>query len=411
MLDAPPALARTEPGGGPTAARAAARPDGGDGRDVRIDVLRALCIVSMTAGHLAAGTIVDRASHPLVWVDGAAGFVACSGLVLGRVQRKVDARFGSIEAHRRLLRRAAMIWSIHVALCVVALTAREVAGTPAFFPTVAALGGPVRALSGIATLQVQPDYLNVLPLYVLLLLAANGAVFLLRNRLGALCLALSVAAWGWTQVGTHLDGAPQLWQSDTTFRVGAWQLLFVGGLVAGWHWNAVRSWCEDRRRTLVPAALGLTVALALLGQAVRAGWSPSWFEPAFEKYRLRPGVVVYALLAAIACYWVAGRLPHGPIWRGLARLGSRSLDCFVVLSAAQLLVFCFRPAARSTLESALEVAVVLLLDAALVGWRRRAKGRRAVPPAASDPSAAADHAPYVVPAPLPTPLPALASSR
>src|SRR4051812_42249003 len=62
-------------------------PDVG-GRNRAIDMLRGLCIVSMTTAHLAAGSWPWQVFHVAVLVDGAVGFVLLSGIVLGITQHR-----------------------------------------------------------------------------------------------------------------------------------------------------------------------------------------------------------------------------------------------------------------------------------------------------------------------------------
>ena len=68
---------------------------GSGGRDRAIDLLRGLCIVSMTTAHLAAGSWPWRVFHIGTFIDGAVGFVFLSGLVLGITQS------GTIERAER----------------------------------------------------------------------------------------------------------------------------------------------------------------------------------------------------------------------------------------------------------------------------------------------------------------------
>lgn len=59
----------------------------------------------MIASHLAAGSFLDKVSHPSVWVDGASGFVLFSGILIGIVQRSTRRRHGTAAGVRKLGKR------------------------------------------------------------------------------------------------------------------------------------------------------------------------------------------------------------------------------------------------------------------------------------------------------------------
>ena len=121
--------------GGSTAVDPATRVH--SGRDRRLDVIRGFCIVSMTIGHLVPSSGLDIWTHPFVWVDGATGFVVCSGIVLGVTQS------GGGRGTRPLLRRAAELHAIHVVLVVAAVAIRSGIGRPSLAPELNTVGGGV----------------------------------------------------------------------------------------------------------------------------------------------------------------------------------------------------------------------------------------------------------------------------
>lgn len=278
------------------------------GRDPRIDVLRGTFIVSMTAGHLAGGSAVDTWTHPLRWVDGAAGFVLLSGFVLGMAQRRAWLTHGAAAAHRRLARRAAFLYLVAVASIAAGLLFRVATGRPDFFPSVAALGGWSAALPGVATLRVQPDFLDVLPLYAVLLVAAQPLVALLRRGRSGPVVAGSLALYVASQFDPTVVPPPDIWSPGLVWSWGAWQLLFVGGLVAGWHWRErLQPWTEQHGRAMAVPAWFLLAGLVALA------WTAT--DPrvlrAFEKYTLGPGVPVYLLTFLLAVWPVLGRVEIG----------------------------------------------------------------------------------------------------
>jgi hypothetical protein len=87
-----PKIAHQPPGSSRIGRVAAPSGVAGGGRDRAIDVLRGLCIVSMTTAHLAAGSRPWQVFHLGTFVDGAVGFGFLSGLVLGMTQRRTIDR-------------------------------------------------------------------------------------------------------------------------------------------------------------------------------------------------------------------------------------------------------------------------------------------------------------------------------
>ncbi|GAC1376322.1 MAG: hypothetical protein NVSMB4_05030 [Acidimicrobiales bacterium] len=373
----------SERGGADARPAAAASP--AQRRNPTLDAMRGIFILSMTAGHLASGTDVDRWAHPLVWVDGAAGFVLFSGLVLGMQQRRMVERTGPVSGRRWLVRRAWFIFVVHVLLTMAALTLRTVTGRPAFLPPMDRFGGPLGSFVGVITLRVQPDFCNVLPLYVVLLLVSVGIVELLRRGHNIACVGLSVSLYVAAQVDPHIVFMADLSVGANTWSWGAWQVLFVAGMVTGWHWERVSRTLRAFRRSLLVVAGVVTAALVVIGNLVASrswpfGGGTSWADLLFAKYELRPGVPVYLAAATVVTYVGLRRLANCRGGRSvtsvLSRIGSRSLDCFIMLSLVQLCVFTVLPADRpDSLDLAL-VAVSALGYWVLATVRLRGRGLR-----------------------------------
>lgn len=112
---------------------------------------------------------------------------------------------------------------------------------------------PVSALVGLATLGLQPPYMNILPLYVVLLAMTPGFV-----ALAAWSGRVALLASGGLYVGAQLLSL-KLWSfpgADTWFfNPLAWQFLFVIGLVIGGHVHT--HGLPQPRRWLVAVGLAL----------------------------------------------------------------------------------------------------------------------------------------------------------
>ena len=85
----------------------------------------------------------------------------------------------------------------------------------------------------------------MLVLYTLLVLAAAPALWLLARGRTVWLLAGSAALWALAQIS--LDLVPRAWPIvDGGFPFSAWQLLFVIGLVVGYHRTRIERYLTPR---------------------------------------------------------------------------------------------------------------------------------------------------------------------
>jgi hypothetical protein len=121
----------------------------------------------------------------------------------------------------------------------------------------------------------QPYFLQVLPRYVVFLLATPAALWLLRRGKWWVVLTATVGLWSLA----HLPGIdPRIPFVEhgrvVGFRISAWQLPFFMGLLIGWHREALAGvW----RKLTSPAGLVLLGAAAVMllvvsVQQMRGGW-------------------------------------------------------------------------------------------------------------------------------------------
>ena len=359
-------------------------------RDHALDVIRGVCIVMMTFGHLAPGTVPTRVLHPAPWVDGASGFVLLSGLVLGMVQRGRLARGGLAGAEKALARRIGVLYAAHVCITSLALVVGTAGWAEAsWLPDAAHEGGVGSAVVKALLLQVNPPYLNILSLYVVLLALAMLALpLLVRGHVKTLCAA-SVALYAVAQLAPAATTLPGTDGNPGYFAWGAWQLLFLSGFVAGYYWKSA----DLARRLRSPRVVATAVCSAAVIYAVclPVVYLDVW--PAahgvavrfVEKTTAGPGAIILAWVAFVVAYWVLGTIRSGGLDRlsALSAIGRRSLDCYIVLSLLVILV----PAATGRIvvgTPAIVLAVVAL--AAMRTWVaiRDRVARRAGPQASPD---------------------------
>jgi hypothetical protein len=143
---------------------------------------------------------------------------------------------------------------------------------------------------------------DVLLLYTLLMLAATPMLALLDRGRAKLVLASSWVLWALWQVAPQAAQVPWQMVGGTGFEFSAWQVLFVSGLVLGFHSRSLAS-----RASRIPIIAVLTtsalLALALIAlyrvdSRVLVPLVPWSQDPAqtvaefFYKWDVRPGRLV-----------------------------------------------------------------------------------------------------------------------
>lgn len=358
-------------------------------RNVAIDVLRGYCILMMVTSHIATQSYVNNGVHLLRFVSGAEGFVFLAGLVLGMVyRRRLDAA-PARQAYAAIWKRASMLWLVHCVLTLAAVAANPLLFHYADIPDVSRL--PLWGVVWLtATLRLQPGHmLNILPLYVFLLAAAPLCFELLRRGRTGWVLAASAAVFLYTQFEPGAGRWVDPISGGEAFPPLAWQILFVPGIVIGYHSALIRSTILNRHRkwmTWALAAVCAAVAAFVWVQTPTFQFynHEAWDLFLWERHPLRFGRVLYFFLAISTFYllaqgWLAAarriKLPRFPL-DVLSTLGRNSLYAFLVhLGFAFAFGLLDIPPDRWLLLEALPVAAV----AGVYLMARYQIGRRWIP--------------------------------
>ncbi|MDN3310445.1 OpgC domain-containing protein [Microbacterium oryzae] len=348
--------------------------DGPHGREAAIDVIRGLCIVSMVFAHIALGGIGYKVTHAAVWFDGAMGFVLLSGLVVGMVQRKTIERGRLSDGPIKVIRRARLVYVAHLFICALAFGVANAFprrdGTYASFEDV---GGWWQALVAALLLQINPPRAAILSLYVVLLLLTAGAAILAFKRWWWLFV---VALIGLFAVGHLFPEAFTLPRMPGVFgeiNWATWQATYFLAFIVGWNWDRVRPRLDSRPWHAF--SLSLVAAVIVWARLDRSEMLPpavsevnAWI---FGSGQMGPGTVIFAFLVMAALFpiirWAEGKIP--PATSVLARIGRRSLDCYVMLSVLVLLVPSFLPYRTYSLGADLGAVATLLLMWVWNRWR------------------------------------------
>ncbi len=338
-------------------------------REWEFDALRGLMLVLMTLTHLPtrwSGAL----GQPLGYVSAAEGFVLLSGFVAGLVYTRRALRDGEQPMRQAFFKRAVTVWACQAALLAFLLTVVAAIGLALNQPAINNLvwyyhEQPVQVWLGGLLLLYTPPLLDILPMYVIFLLASpwlvqyglrhgqnslrSGWGLLLAGSLG-LWLAAQFGLRGWLQTQVlGSAGIPMPLAQSGSFDLLAWQWLWVLGLWLGAS-RAAGTVLLPRRPPPALLVGAMTLALGALLWRHGVGQAPLPGHAAvsllFDKWQLGPLRMLN--LMALLLLLVHGaaelrrrqwRLPRLP---ALEAMGRASLPVFcahlvIVLLALALL--------------------------------------------------------------------------
>ncbi len=327
---------------------------GSMGRDARIDVARGIALMMIFIDHIPGNVFARATLQAFGFNDAAEVFVFLAGLSAALAYGAVLDRQGLRATGTKVLGRVGRIYVTHLLLFVIAAAmlaaAARLSGDPQYLEVIALTAfetAPLEAALRALTLTFLPSYLDILPLYVVLLTAAPALLLLARIHL-LVPLALSVALYAAAQmVDLNLPNYPNT--PSWYFNPSAWQLLFVIGLTVG---VGLRAGITIPRLPVVTVA---AAAVVLFGIVAAAPWRaiegladltllPDGLLPAIDKTNLSllrlANVLAQVWLVAALVPRAAGWLTSGAgAWLGAA--GRKSLEVFalgIVLSFAGTIV-------------------------------------------------------------------------
>ena len=318
-------------------------------RDARFDLLRGFAVFVMIADHTGgASWLFAITGGNGFFISAAEAFVFIAGLVMGIVYAPIAAKQGLRAVLRKSSKRAATLYLQLILLTFVfaALSYHEEMG---WVPQLTAAEVPGWAWS-ILTLHRVYFLTDVLVLYTFLIAAAGPLIVLLRRGLTPYVLVGSWAIWALWQIAPDRAQIPWRIEEGTLFNVAAWQVLFVTGLVIGYHRKAI-----ERRLARVPHGLvflvvGLAVAgiIALYNTHLTPFEGTAYYAALTDQLTSKPDVRFGRLLvfAIFATFFFSGvTLLWQPLRRAVAwlllPLGRHSMfaygsHIFVVLAVADV---------------------------------------------------------------------------
>jgi hypothetical protein len=340
------------------------------GRIRVLDGLRGACLVLMTVTHLNFnGEFLIGYLHirQLGFADSAQAFMFLSGLLVGLIGMRQYARgAGTAALARRNAKRALVLYGWHLALLTALLAGTRLLpdAWAAWGPWLLHLFDDERAYAvAAAALLYQPTFLDILPQYVLYLLAAPFVVRLVADGRAGLALALSGGLWVAAQAGLHVAPAAGLERAvvidgtdvvlRSAFNPLAWQLTFTTGVILG---ALAERGSLDPGRLFPPGAallpqlaLGLLATFAAVRLAITLGLldDAGVGRVAAVERRADLGLLPALNFAALAYLvgWLLAAGPAAPDAR-VRRLGRWARSLFghpwlVTLGRHGLPVFCY----------------------------------------------------------------------
>jgi len=320
----------------------------------QFDALRGVMLVLMTLTHIPT-RLSDPLGQPFGFVSAAFGFVFISGLLVGRVQGRRLNLHGHRAVRGSLCRRAALVYACHLGLLALlfgVLPATGLVGDTGPLPGMLWFFNtePVAATLGAMALIHQPGLLDILPMYVIFLLASSP-MLRWRSRSGWRGpLTLIVTLWLLAQTGLPGmayeqfvvdNGLPIPRAALGAFDLLAWQLVWFGGLLLGAaraDGFAIRPGCWPRSLIIVAAMVALTAVVWRHGAGMPTYADQPVWATLFDKWHMGP----LRLLNAVALVLLLMRFcPRGEPawwWAPFRLLGRAALPVFVAHVLVAMLV-------------------------------------------------------------------------
>jgi hypothetical protein len=312
------------------------------GRDLRVDFFRGVALWFIFITHTPGNLLVYGTLRNVAFSDATEAFVLLAGYAAGIAYGRMMEREGWASAAARIVGRIGTLYVAHIFLFVV--FAAQVGFSASALNQAAYLDElqldpfaqePYRALLEALLLRYQPAFLDILPLYIVVLALFALALPLIdrpRWLLGA-----SVAMYA----AARLTGfeLPSWTGGGWFFNPFAWQLIFAIGVVLGRADPARLARRFPWRRSLA------VLAVLLLGAgAVALNWvwhgparglhPPEWLAAAVgsvDKTALHP----VRLASMMIMVWLAGHLvaPAArwlghPVAAGFVLMGQQGLPVF-----------------------------------------------------------------------------------
>lgn len=256
-------------------------------RDLRLDFFRGLALFFIFIDHIPENVLAHFTLRAIAFNDAAEVFIFISGYTAALVYGKSLRERGALYATAQIYRRVWQLYVAHIFLFVIFTAEVSYATTALRNPIYSEemrvgdfLTEPHVAIVRALLLAFQPAFLDILPLYIVLL-GSFPLVLILLARQRLLPFAISAVLYVLT---LHYGWALHTWPAQHVwfFNPLAWQFLFVIGATMGYdpirgHVPLPGAWLLGR------AAMATAAIFALISMSWTAHWIYEPFPPLYAK--------------------------------------------------------------------------------------------------------------------------------
>jgi hypothetical protein len=361
-------------------------PEPSTSRDLRLDFFRGVSLILIFIDHIPENILSYFTLQAVAFFDAAEVFIFISGFTAALVYGRRLASNGALYATAQVLRRAWQLYVAHIFLFVLFIA--EVSYTATAFNNpmyndemrvTDFLDEPHIAVIKALLLEFQPNFLDILPLYILMLVIFP-VILLAMQRHWLLVLVPSAILYLVVQIfDISVPAYPEghVWY----FNPLAWQFLFVVGAVLGNRLIQGKSVAGAMRLAYPVAAVIFLAAVAVKASwTIHGVWEP--FPGLFlkelwpvNKNNLSPLrlVTFFALVLLVATLVPRqARFLGGAAARPLVLCGQQSLEIFclgILLSALGHFILAEYDSAI-VMQLAVNAAGIaaMFLTARMIGW-------------------------------------------
>ncbi len=315
-----------------------------NGRDPRIDFFRGLALIFIFWDHVPHNPLGQITLRNIGFSDAAEVFVFLAGYAAILAYGKILQRDGYLIACVKILRRAWVLYVVHIFLLAmlmgIVFFANSHVETRDLIQEMGLqhfVSHPEQALTDELLLRFKPNLMDPLPLYIVLLLGLPLVLpLLLRQPMAVVAASLTVyllaplLGWNLAAIG---DG---VWY----FNPVTWQLLFILGGAAALH--SQRPQLPDHRPLARQPLFVVAATYALVAGVLTVSWRwpqihdalmpatlSNWLYP-ISKTDLSPVRLLHflALAYVTAKLLPTGNWTHHWLARQTCRMGRYSLEVF-----------------------------------------------------------------------------------
>jgi hypothetical protein len=364
-------------------------------RDIRLDFFRGLALVFIFIDHIPENILSYFTIQAVQLFDAAEVFIFISGYTAALVYGQTLVSQGPLYATARILARTWQLYVAHIFLFVIFIA--EVSYTVTTFNNpmyndemrvADFLDEPHVAIVKALLLQFQPTFLDILPLYILLLVIFPVVLLGLRSR-PLIALIPSVLVYLVVQVtNVSVPAYPEghVWY----FNPLAWQFLFIAGAALGFPGRHSQLWSRWSRPLVPLAAVAVAMSFVIkLSWTIHGIWDPFpgvllkelW---PVNKSNLSPVRLIpfFAAVAVVTIVRADAAILRSRVAKPLVLCGQQSLEIFclgILLSAlGHFILSEYESTIGTQILVNLAGILVMCLTARMLDWYKT-MGRTPVP--------------------------------